>query len=76
MMALSSPLMEITVDGDNMVIKNSSLLRTVEMKFKLGEEYEEKMPSTTIKVIIIIEYFKFTIKLKNLKLETHNHHHV
>ena len=51
MMAMSSPLMEITLNGEEMTIKNSSLLRTVEMKFKLGEEYEEKMPNTTIKVI-------------------------
>ncbi|XP_023946857.1 fatty acid-binding protein 12 [Bicyclus anynana] len=51
MMAMSSPLMEITVDGDNITIKNSSLLRTVETKYKIGEEYEEHMPSTTIKSI-------------------------
>lgn len=50
MMAMSSPLMEITFDGENMSIKNSSLLRTVEHKFKIGEEYEEHMPNTTIKV--------------------------
>ncbi|CAH4037227.1 unnamed protein product [Pieris brassicae] len=48
MMGLSSPLMEITVDGDNMTIKTSSLLRTVEYKFTLGEEYEEEMPSKTV----------------------------
>ncbi|XP_050345297.1 fatty acid-binding protein-like [Nymphalis io] len=51
MMAMSSPLMEITMDGDSMVIKNSSLLRTVETKFKLGEEYEERMPNTSIKSV-------------------------
>ncbi|CAH0721873.1 unnamed protein product, partial [Brenthis ino] len=51
MMAMSSPLMEITLNGEEMTIKNSSLLRTVEMKFKLGEEYEEKMPNTTIKSV-------------------------
>ncbi|CAH2086184.1 unnamed protein product [Euphydryas editha] len=51
MMAMASPVMEITMDGDNMTIKNSSLLRTVESKFKLGEEYEEHMPSTTIKSV-------------------------
>ncbi|XP_049867604.1 fatty acid-binding protein-like [Pectinophora gossypiella] len=55
MMAMSSPLMEITLDGDMMTIKNSSLLRTTESKFKLGEEYEEHMPSTTIKSITTIE---------------------
>lgn len=50
MMSMSSPLMEISIDGDTMTIKNSSLLRTVEHKFKLGEEYEEKMPNSIIKV--------------------------
>lgn len=53
MMAMSSPVMEITMDGENLTIKNSSLLRTVEVKFKLGEEYEEHMPSTIIKVLIL-----------------------
>lgn len=49
-MAMSSPLMEITLEGDLWTIKNSSLMRTVVNTFKLGEEYEEKMPSNTIKV--------------------------
>lgn len=49
MMSMSSPMMEITLEDDVMTIKNVSLLRTVEYKFKLGEEYEEKMPNTSIK---------------------------
>lgn len=48
MMAVSSPLMEISIEGDVYKIASSSLFRTVENKFKLGEEYEEKMPNTTI----------------------------
>ncbi|KAJ0180694.1 hypothetical protein K1T71_004098 [Dendrolimus kikuchii] len=54
MMSMSSPLMEIILNGDTMTIKNTSLLRTVEYTFKLGEEYEEKMPNTTIKSITTI----------------------
>ncbi|XP_004930401.2 sodium/calcium exchanger regulatory protein 1-like [Bombyx mandarina] len=54
MMSMSSPLMEISIDGDTMTIKNSSLLRTVEHKFKLGEEYEEKMPNSIIKSVTTI----------------------
>lgn len=50
MMSMSSPLMEITLDGEQMTIKNSSLMRTVENKFKLGEEYVENMPNAKIKV--------------------------
>lgn len=49
MMSMSSPLMEITLEGDKMTIKNTSMIRTVEASFKLGEEYEEKMPDATIK---------------------------
>ncbi|KAJ8722518.1 hypothetical protein PYW07_003698 [Mythimna separata] len=51
MMSMSSPLMEITLDGEHMTIKNSSLMRTVENKFKLGEEYVENMPSAIIKSV-------------------------
>lgn len=42
--------MEITLDGEMMTIKSSSMMRTIVNTFKLGEEYEEKMPNTTIKV--------------------------
>ncbi|KAL0842314.1 hypothetical protein ABMA28_014444 [Loxostege sticticalis] len=51
MMAMSSPLMEITLDGETMTIKSASLMRTVEHTFKLGEEYEEQMPTTKIKSV-------------------------
>ncbi|XP_047021922.1 fatty acid-binding protein, adipocyte-like [Helicoverpa zea] len=51
MMSMSSPLMEISVEGDKMTIKNSSLLRTVENTFKLGEEYIENMPNAKIKSV-------------------------
>ncbi|CAB3255272.1 unnamed protein product [Arctia plantaginis] len=54
MMAMSSPLLEITIDGETMMIKNSSLIRTVEYKFKLGEEYEEHMPNAVIKSVTTI----------------------
>ncbi|XP_030023197.2 fatty acid-binding protein 9 [Manduca sexta] len=51
MIAMSSPLMEITYDGKTMTIKNSSLLRTTESTFKIGVEYDEHMPANTIKSI-------------------------
>ncbi|XP_035435936.1 fatty acid-binding protein [Spodoptera frugiperda] len=62
MMAMSSPLMEISVDGDQMAIKNISLMRTVENKFKLGEEYIENMPNAKIRSV--------TTKLDDKKIET------
>lgn len=49
MMAMSSPLMEITLDGETMTITSSSIMRTTSNTFKLGEEYEEKMPDAMIK---------------------------
>lgn len=57
MMSMSSPLMEIIVDGDDLTIKSSSLLRTVENKFKLGEEYEEVMPNAKLKVNVMKQPF-------------------
>ncbi|RVE48590.1 hypothetical protein evm_006779 [Chilo suppressalis] len=54
MMSMSSPEMEITINGETMTIKNASLLRTVEYTFKLGEEYEENMPNTVIKSVTTI----------------------
>ncbi|KAG6448322.1 sodium/calcium exchanger regulatory protein 1 [Manduca sexta] len=62
MMSMSSPLMEITMDGDTMTIKNSSLMRTVDYKFKFGEEYEENMPNTVIKSV--------TTKVNDNEIET------
>lgn len=49
MMALSSPLMEIILEGDNVTIKSTSMIRTTSNTFKIGEEYEEKMPEASIK---------------------------
>lgn len=66
MMSMSSPLMEISIDGDIYIIKSSSLLRTVENKFKLGEEYEEKMPNTTIKACNNSAYFLYMGALTEL----------
>ncbi|XP_072937352.1 cellular retinoic acid-binding protein 2-like [Epargyreus clarus] len=51
MMGLSSPLMEITVEGDNVSIKTTSMLRTIENKFQVGAEYEDPMPGITLKSV-------------------------
>ena len=61
-MSMSSPMMEISVDGDQMTIKNVSLMRTVENKFKLGEEYIENMPNAKIRSV--------TTKVDDKKIET------
>lgn len=57
--------MEITLDGDTMTIKSSSLMRTTEYSFKLGEEYDEKMPSTTIKVPLTALFFHLNARANN-----------
>ena len=37
----ASPTVEVIVDGDSYTIKTSSTLKNSEIKFKLGEEFEE-----------------------------------
>merc|ERR1712215_360848 len=41
---VSNPVMEISEDGGVITIKSSTTLKTVELKFKLGEEFEETTP--------------------------------
>lgn len=67
MMSLSSPLMEITMEDDTISIKNSSLLRTVESKFKYGEEYEEVMPNAVIKVSKMFNESRYLAKYGAVK---------
>lgn len=62
MMAMSSPLMEIILEGEIMTIKSSSIMRTVSNTFKLGEEYEEKMPNAAIRCV--------TTKINDNEIET------
>merc|ERR1712215_456648 len=40
----STPVMDITEDGGVWTIKTSTTLKTMELKFKLGEEFEETTP--------------------------------
>lgn len=54
MMAMSSPLMEIIIEGEMMTIKSSSLVRTTSNTFKIGEQYDDKMPDATIQSVTTI----------------------
>lgn len=45
MMGISSPRIEILNEGEKWTIRTVSMMRTAEMKFVLGEEYEETLPS-------------------------------
>merc|ERR1712119_105643 len=40
----STPVMEISEEGGVWSIKTSTTLKSMELKFKLGEEFEEKTP--------------------------------
>lgn len=35
------PTLTITIDGDKVMLKNSSTFKTTEISFKLGEEFDE-----------------------------------
>lgn len=54
MLPLISPTIEFNVDGDTMTVKVTSALLTQENKFKLGEEYIEKMPRDTLKSVTLL----------------------
>merc|ERR1711950_28074 len=41
---VSTPVMEVTEDGGVWTIKTSTTLKTMELKFKLGEEFDETTP--------------------------------
>ena len=45
MMSMSHPQLQISNDGDKWTIRTISMLRTIELTFTLGEEYEEYMPA-------------------------------
>ncbi|XP_012138901.1 fatty acid-binding protein isoform X2 [Megachile rotundata] len=56
MMSMTSPRLEISNDGDKWTIRTISMIRTVEIVFTPGEEYEEHMPSgVTLKNVTTME---------------------
>lgn len=53
MMAMTSPRLEIQKNEDDMwTIRTITLMRTVELIFKMGEEFEETMPSNVVLKVI------------------------
>nr|CAD7205106.1 unnamed protein product [Timema douglasi] len=48
MMVMSSPVLDVSQEGDKWSIKSSTLLRTVESLFVPNEPYEETLPSGDI----------------------------
>merc|ERR1712058_34848 len=41
---VSTPVMEVSEEGGTWTIKTSTTLKTMELKFKLGEEFDETTP--------------------------------
>lgn len=48
MMCMSSPRLEISNDDDKWTIRTITMIRTAEVTFTLGEEYEEHMPAGVV----------------------------
>ncbi|XP_067133353.1 fatty acid-binding protein isoform X3 [Centruroides vittatus] len=54
--ATSKPTVEISQDGDAWSIKTITTFKTSEIKFKLGEEFEEtRMDGSVVKTVITLE---------------------
>merc|ERR1739848_388271 len=59
----STPVMEITEESSEWTIKSSTTLKTVELKFKLGEKFEETTPDgREVESVSKVENDKLVIK--------------
>ena len=61
-MAMTSPRLEIqkSDEDDKWTIRTITMLRTVELIFKMGEEFEETMPSgVVLKVVFHTHIYMF-----------------
>merc|ERR1739838_392481 len=53
---VSTPVMEVSEEGGEWTIKTSTTLKTMELKFKLGEEFDETTPDgREVKAIVNFE---------------------
>ena len=60
-----SPSVEITLDGDVYTLKTTSTFKTTEIKFKLGEEFEEeRLDGTKVKSVVTLDGNKMTHVMK------------
>lgn len=60
---------QVSVDGDVICFKTSTMLKSMELKFKLGEEFDEKSPDgRDVKAIVTQEGDKF-ISVQTAKKE-------
>merc|ERR1712203_848479 len=56
----STPVMEVTEEGGEWTIKTSTVLKSMELKFKVGEKFEEATPDgRQVDSIVTVEGNKF-----------------
>merc|ERR1712018_1104163 len=56
----STPVMEVTEDGGTWTIKTSTVLKSMELKFKVGEKFDETTPDgRAVDSIVTVEGNKF-----------------
>merc|ERR1711962_1014918 len=68
---VSTPVMEISEDGGVWTIKTSTTLKTMELKFKLGEEFDEVTPDgRDVSALVTFEDGKI-ITVQKAKNEKH-----
>merc|ERR1711928_39771 len=61
----STPVVEVTLNGDEYTLTTSSLLKTTTIKFKLGEEFEEeRADGVKVKSTITLDGNKMTHVMK------------
>merc|ERR1712223_565092 len=57
----STPVMEVTEAGGEWTIKTSTVLKSMELKFKVGEKFDEPTPDgRAVDSIVTVEGNKFT----------------
>lgn len=69
MMCASNPTVEISKSGDTWTITTSTMFRTIAYTFKLGEEYEERMPGAVLKASPV---FSLKALYKDVIVEHHD----
>merc|ERR1712106_322375 len=64
----STPVLEVTEDGGNWTIKTSTTLKNMELKFKLGEPFDETTPDgRDVSAVVTFEDGKFVTVQKAKK---------
>lgn len=69
MAKVQTPTVEISTDGDTMTLKTITTFKTQEIKFKLGEEFEEKrLDGSVVKSTVTLDGNKVSLRTLLLPL--------